>query len=258
MTDLVSAFRQHFEIIPARTPTSKDAVFRLRYEVYCEELALPGFEASKFPSGLETDAYDERSAHYLMRHRPTGKTAGTVRLILSNPDELGRPFPLEIHAGRSFDPSLIDIQKLPRAHTAEISRLILAKEFRSNRGEPPSSVGSFDHLRSDGKFGRRHLPHPVLGLIAAVISMSAEYRITHWLAAMQPSLNRSLSRFDLQLTPIGPLVQFHGPRRPYFGLVDEVLAKVSQNQRDVWDLLTDYGRILAPPYEEANASVTVG
>lgn len=248
MNDLVDAFDEYFEIIPANTPELQKEVFGLRYQVYCQEVNIPDFEPWKFPHELESDEYDARSAHYLMRHRPTGKIAGTVRLILADPDDPNRPFPIEVAAARYFDRSVVDPAKLPRRHVAEISRLVLAKDFRSRKGERRMPYGATNNTRASSvREDRRHFPHPILGLFVAVYHLSAEYGITHIYAGMEPVLNRLLARFALDLMPIGPLVKYHGARQPYLGVADKMLARIYQQRKDVWALLTDHGnRWLAP------------
>ena len=78
-------------MVPARTPALKEEVYKLRFQVYCNET---GFEdPAACPDGLEKDEFDEQSIHYLIRHRTTDRYAATTRLIL--PDA---QFPIEIHS----------------------------------------------------------------------------------------------------------------------------------------------------------------
>lgn len=250
MNELIAAFHEYFEIIPADTLELKNEAFRLRYQVYCQEIQLPDFEPWKFPNGLEKDEYDDsrRSVHYLMYHRRTKKIAGTVRLVLADPNDPKQPFPIELYAGRHFRRNLIDPAKLPRQHTAEISRLILAKDFRSRRGEHCTSFGTDNNIaRSGSRNERRHFPHPVLGLFVAIIRMSKEEKISYWYAGMEPILNRLLQRFKLDLTSIGDDIEYHGVRRPYLDTVDQVLAKAYEQHREVWALLTDNGKVWPAP-----------
>lgn len=248
MNDLIEAFDDYFEVISANTSKLLEEVFHLRYQVYCRELELPGFEPWRFPQELEIDEYDARSVHYLMRHRPTGKTAGTVRLIMADPDDPNRPFPIEVFAARYFDRSVIDTTKLPRRHTAEISRLVLAKDFRSRRGEHRMPYGTGNSIH-DSKVpaDRRHFPHPVLGLFVAVYRIAAEYEITHLYAGMEPILNRLLVRFGMDLKSIGPAIEYYGPRQPYLGVAEKMLAKIYEQRRDVWELLTGCGQTWPQP-----------
>jgi hypothetical protein len=93
--DLLTHFTKYFEILRADTPALLEELFRLRYQVYCQEGCLPGFDPADYPDGLEHDIYDyeHRSVHCLLRHRPTGSNAGTVRLVLADPSSRMRYFP---------------------------------------------------------------------------------------------------------------------------------------------------------------------
>jgi len=63
--DLLTHFTKYFEILRADTPALLEEAFRLRYEVYCGEGCLPGFDPLDYPDGLERDIYDyeHRSVH---------------------------------------------------------------------------------------------------------------------------------------------------------------------------------------------------
>ena len=247
MNELMENFNEYFAVIPADTPQLLEEAFRLRYQVFCIEEHVPDFEAAKYPGGLETDVYDQRAVHSLLRHRPSGLYVGTVRLILPDPYDLKESFPIEQYTADCFDPKLIDLNKLPRAHTAEISRMVITRQFLSRRGEYLGLHTTSDYLARPDTSGRRSFPRPILGLVRGVIRMSAEQGITHLYAGMGRSLNRLLGPFGLQLPAIGPVVDYHGPRRPHLGVVDEVLRTVYEQNYDVWELLTDKGRVWPAP-----------
>ncbi|QBQ55543.1 PEP-CTERM/exosortase system-associated acyltransferase [Nitrosococcus wardiae] len=243
MSDLIAAFNKYFEIIPANTADLKNQFFHLRYQVYSQELQLPGFESWRYPDGREIDKYDKRSVCCLLRHQPKGFIVGGIRLVFCDPDDPFQPFPIEEHVGHHFDTQLIEPAQLPRRTTVEVTRLVISRQFR-NRGREIH----YAHGLDDSSFGnksdkRRQFPHPVLGLLVALVQMSSEYGITHWYAGMEPALNRLLRRFGFNLKPIGPLVDYYGIRRPYLDTVDNVLTRVFQKKRDIWDLVTDRGRI---------------
>lgn len=246
MNELSRTFHEHFELVDANGGELLEQACRLRYRILCVEEQVPDFEPDRFPDGIESDAYDGNAVHTLLRYRPSGEFIGTVRLVMCDPQDPTRPFPIETFAGAHFDPRLIDPAKLPRRHTAEISRLVLMKQFRSRRGESHYIYGG---ISRDQAFvpNRRRSAQPFLGLIAAVIRMTSLNSITHWYAGMEPSLNVNLARFGLQLNPIGPLLDYHGPRRPHLGVVDEVLASTYRKDRHVWELLTEDGTLWPAP-----------
>jgi N-acyl amino acid synthase of PEP-CTERM/exosortase system len=251
LSELLAAFEEYFELVPALTNELREEAFKLRYEVMSKEFKLPGFELWRYPDGLEFDQYDYRSVHYLLRHRPTAAFAGTVRLILTDPPypqvdtiHMDRSFPIEqfVH---QFDRSAIDPAAVNRDQTAEVSRLIISRLFRRREGENEFPFGT-DRETELVRHGRRRFPHTVLGLIVALFKMSAENGINYWYAGMEPALNRLLRQFCLQLKPIGPLVEYHGYRQPHFMAIAELLQNTYGRQREIWDLIT-HGGVLWPP-----------
>src|SRR5262245_36195749 len=86
-------FHRYFDIVPADTDRLRDEAFRIRYEVYCEELK---FEPKHhYPDKLECDHYDDQSLHCLLRYKPTGEYAGCVRVVFPNPHKPDEPLPFE-------------------------------------------------------------------------------------------------------------------------------------------------------------------
>jgi len=243
MNELLDSFNEYFNIVPANCPELREEVFRIRYQVYCKEIKIAGPDVCNNRKHLETDAYDERSIHCLLRHRTSGEAVGVVRLILAdrtNPDE---PFPVEVVAGGHFNRQIFNPENLPRIHTAEISRLIVASHFRKRKGEFSSEIGNDESIRKP-RGAKHHFPHPVLGLFVAVMRMSAEQRLSHLYAAMEPVLNRLLRRFGVDLQPIGSTVQYHGLRQPFIGEITAISSKLKSQCPDMWHLITDGGRLL--------------
>ena len=142
---------------------------------------MPGFDPLDYPDGLERDIYDyeHRSVHCLLRHRPTGTNAGTVRLVLADPVRPDAPFPIEVAAGEHIDRDYLGKFCAARGTIAECSRFIVARRFRSRRGEQQWPDGLAEEgLDADrGSDERRVLTHPVLGLIKAAMIMSWERQV---------------------------------------------------------------------------------
>ncbi len=242
--DMLSAFDEYFEVITADTPELLEQAFRLRYAVLCTEARLPGFEAARYPNGMETDGYDRHAHHLLLKHRPSGDFIGGARLIFPDPSDPEKLFPVEQHT--QIDPALIDISKLSRQHIAEISRFILVGRYSRRREQRRRSEKSAASEKRE-PLDRRHFPHPVLAIAVGIIRLCARQGITHWLSAMEPAMNRLLGHHELQLDPVGPLIDYHGPRRPYYAEIGKVLDRAHINNLPIWELVTDQGRILPPP-----------
>jgi len=260
--NFIELFDHYFEVIDADTPEKLQACYRLRYDVYCKEGVIPGFSPEDYPEGLERDEYDERSAHSLLLHKPSGRIAGTVRVILPDPDRPETPFPLEKFAGASFYSDVSALEALPRTRLGEISRLILAPEFRGRRGERRNPYGvpeEIDNLasqqdrraplQSESAFERRLnakrrvFPHTILGLLVAVARISIRHRIAYLYMGMEPSCARLLQSFGVCFVPISPLIDYYGLCQSYLGSILEIEESTHRNNLQVWKLLTADGAL---------------
>ncbi|WP_394823375.1 GNAT family N-acyltransferase [Pendulispora albinea] len=94
-------------------PAERDALFRVRHDVYRVDMGLGADSDDTLP--VEQDSYDLRSAHIACFHE-SGRIAGYVRLIYGSPD-----LPTLL---------LYDLRRRYREPSAEVSRLIVAPEFR--------------------------------------------------------------------------------------------------------------------------------
>lgn len=245
MNDLVAAFNEYFEVISADTPDLLHEVFKLRYQALCIERTFPDFDASFFPDEIEKDTYDLSAVHALLQHRPSKAYVGTVRLLLPDPTNLEKPFPGQQRT--QLDPALMDVSKLHNRHTAEISRFALLSRFPHHKGMRRQLDRRDLNVRQNP---RRRFPHAFLGLAVGVVRMCAENNISHWFSVMDPSLNRLLGLYGMQLDPVGPLVEYHGQRRPYFVDLIKVFNRTYTNHRMVWELITDNGRIWPAALEQ--------
>lgn len=255
--ELFDCFYNFFEIVEADTDALKDEVYRLRYQIYCVENDFEN--PANFPDEKEIDRYDKRSIHALIRHKKTGLYAATVRLVL-NDVEAKAVFPIETHCFhrkkqpvklhieehclRGHQAYGIDLDTLPRKRIAEISRFAISKHFKRRIGEATTEAGVQTQIEQYcQQKGFRMLPHISLGLLAALIRMSKKNDIHYWYAIMEPSLLRLLSRFGVRFENLGGLVDYYGMRQPCFADIRKMSAFMLKNRPDVWDLLTDKGRI---------------
>ncbi|SEQ36001.1 N-acyl amino acid synthase, PEP-CTERM/exosortase system-associated [Nitrosomonas ureae] len=77
--------------------------------------------------------------------------------------------------------------------------------------------------------------------MAGVMRMSVKYNIRHWLSVADPALNKLMGFYGLNFNPIGPPVNYHGIRRPYYVKVEDALEKMYNEHRDAWEVVTDCG-----------------
>nr|WP_281720629.1 PEP-CTERM/exosortase system-associated acyltransferase [Nitrosomonas nitrosa] len=236
MNDIAAAFHEYFEIVTADTPELQKEVFSLRYKIWCIKECF--FNPSDFPDELEKDEYDNQSIHLLLKHKASDSFIGTARLVLSDTSYKYDKFPLELHT--QFYPVYSGMH-IDRPHTIEISRFAILSDFFRRRDDLNFAVGKISKHRDTS--GRRRFPHPMLGLAVGIIQMCAKRNIYYWFSAMDPVLNRLLGFYGMQLNPIGPLVNYYGKRRPYYVCILDVLERMYQNHRDIWELVTNSGQI---------------
>jgi len=238
--NLAESFNHYFEMIPATTESLKKASYRLRFQVY--SLETGHLNPDDFPTGMEKDEDDEHSEHFLIRHRDSGEYVATTRLILpdfNNPDRL---FPTERYCQLERTDLL---ENVPRIQIAEASRFCVSQHFKRRAGEKNTlaglSAGDSFRYSVDCSNHRQAPPNFALPLLACLIRMSLHHGITHWLSFMEPSFARLFKGFGLRSTPIGPLIDYYGGRRPYVTKLAEILSEAKQSDKAVWDLLTNYG-----------------
>lgn len=238
--DIVDHFDQYFEMVSATSDELKKEAYKLRYQVYCIE---NNFESSShFPDKMEFDEFDERSIHYLIRHRKSGAYAATVRLIIPDANNPKKLFPVEqyceIDNYAAMDP-------INREHLGEASRLCVSKEFKKRRSEANTlaAIGP-DRQNFFTLDERRSFPHISFALIASLIKACYENDIYYFLGSLEPAWFRFLSAAGINFTKIGPLTDYHGDRWPGVIKVTDLLDGVANKNLDIWNLLTNKGSIL--------------
>lgn len=127
---LSETFKHYFKIVPALSDALRDEVYRIRHQVYCEEL---GYEAVR-SDRRESDEYDPHSIHLLIRSVQAGEFVGCIRMIKCRPEDLDYPLPFEKTCHRGLDRSIMNPATLPRACIAEVSRLAVIGRYRNRRG----------------------------------------------------------------------------------------------------------------------------
>jgi N-acyl amino acid synthase of PEP-CTERM/exosortase system len=232
---LVDVFNHWFTTISATTPTLLEQAYQLRYQVYCKE---NNFEnPDEHPWGYEMDEFDSRSVHTLLLDRPSGSVAGTVRLILPHHVAFEKSYPIQRVCNYHL---LSDRNHFLVTRSAEISRFAVSKEFR-RKAQELSPSDRHNKVLIDR---RTIMPFITLGLMKGIMRMSVENGITDLFAVMEPALLRLLSHFGIYFRPIGPLVDYHGVRQPCHADIESLLARVYKERTDVWEIITDEGRLL--------------
>jgi N-acyl amino acid synthase of PEP-CTERM/exosortase system len=205
-----------------------EEVQQLRYTVYCLECKY--LDASRYPTARETDEFDPHSVHFAATNERKEMVA-TLRLVRDS--ALG--FPLEQHAGTLSQ----DYQRLPRDKTAEISRLILAKSYRrrANDGLYGQELGDPEkdaQAQAEASYRRSQYPLILFGLFKEMYLESVQIGLEYWVAAMEASLQRMLSRFGLGLHQVGEPMSYYGEVIPYYVSIRKLEQFVMESRPDVF------------------------
>lgn len=242
--DVSTIFNSVFNVELAMSPEAINEVFEVRYQVYC--IDRPFEDPDCFVDKREHDEYDPRSTHALIRHRITRDSVAAVRLVMAGDHPEQADFPMEDHCIHRMSPRAQDaFANAPRERVAEISRMAVSREFRRRLNEGDSASGVSDLVcYSDAENGKRAMPYISLGLFSAILQMSVRHGITHWMAVMEPAQLRLLKRFGVEFDHVGPVLEYHGRRRPAFTEAASLIEGIKKRRPDVWSLITDAGRYL--------------
>jgi N-acyl amino acid synthase of PEP-CTERM/exosortase system len=218
--NLGTGFTKYFRVLPAVDDDLRHAVFRIRHSVYCDEL---GYEAPR-ADGLESDEFDARSVHCLLRNVRNDEDVGCVRIILagSSPNSA---LPFEKVCGDSLDLGVMGAGRLDRSKIAEVSRLAVVSRYRRRKGEQKAPVGI-----DESDFGtpdRPRFPFITAGLYLGMIAQARHHGIDTLFMLTERRLAKQLSRLGVNLRTIGRAVEHRGTRYPSMMSVEEVVDGLS-------------------------------
>lgn len=195
----------------ATTQALEEEAFRIRHNVYCEEL---GFEALQ-PDGMERDEFDEQSKFALIKHKPTDTYTSCVRIVKSSsPEEL---LPIEKYCKFSIQHDEYDPSLFKREEICEISRLAVKSDFR--RRQTDKFKGSGTGVISEDSYSETELrcfPFIAIGLYMSAATLAIESGIKHAFVMMEPRLARSMKFVGIKFIQLGKPVDYHGLRAPYY------------------------------------------
>ena len=229
--DLGQSFKRYFEIVPALSEELREQAFRIRHQVYCEELAYEPVRAQ----GLETDEHDRQSLHCLIRSVTTGVYVGCTRLVLTRSDDPARPLPFEKVCAGSLDRSVIDPQALPRSTIAEVSRLAVIAKYRARSGEigmaAPLTEASF------GSVLRPRFPYITVGLYLGTLELAALHGVKTIFVLTEPRLARHFARLGVKIERIGAEVEHRGVRMPSMMRVRDIIDGLNFIVRPLYQVI---------------------
>jgi len=229
-SDEAEVIAQHFStyLKPqlAKTDLLKQEVYKLRYQVYCEELH---FEETN-THHIEQDEFDARSIHCFIRHVSSGTLAGTLRMIATrNSDEL---LPMEKFCPQAITDEHLRPRNFLPHQICEISRLAVPLAFRKRLVDqfPGGATGAINELTFSTQ-ELRFFPYIAICLYLSAIALCHKNRIHHVFVMMEPRLARSLNFVGIHFTQIGEPVEYHGKRAAYYVDVRELRKTLSKGYR---------------------------
>ncbi|NDP37839.1 MAG: PEP-CTERM/exosortase system-associated acyltransferase [Rhodoferax sp.] len=206
------------EAIQSRDNALMLRIFELRYQVYCEERGF--LPAANYPERCETDERDASSAHFCAFNL-RDELVGYVRLVRS---DLGQSFPFQSHCSALLEGASL----APPAQAAEISRLMVRRDYRRRRGDVLEGVTVEEDLARGAHELRDHSPQILLSMYRQMYAFSLANGIRYWYAAMERPLARALNQMNFVFRQIGPPSDYYGVVAPYIGDLRELEAHLEE------------------------------
>ena len=219
--------------MPAYTAELKDDVYRIRHQVYCEELA---FEPQR-PDRREHDDYDEQSLHLLIRSIQTGQFIGCTRIVRVRPDDPDRPLPFEKTCVGTLDLTIVNPSRLPRHSIGEVSRLAVLSQFRKRRSDTKKTELP---LSSDSDFGtvtQPRFPYIPIGLYLGTIELARLNNICTLFVLTEQRLASQFKRLGVNIQKIGEPVEHRGARIPSMLDPEDIIKNLTRMIRPLYRVI---------------------
>ena len=215
---LVDHFSRYFHPVIAVDKELKREVFKIRHNVYCDELKYEPIRAS----GMETDEFDMQSKHTVIFHKQSKASIGCVRMVACKENQL---IPIEKHCNESIERMDLHPSRFPRAEICEVSRLAVKAEFRKrsvDKYEGSAEGGINNKTYSETEL--RGFPFVSMGLYMAVLALCSAHNLNHLFLMIEPRFARSLRIAGLKFEPLGPAIDYHGIRAPHYANLEDLLV----------------------------------
>lgn len=224
-----NTFKQYFEIVPAFSDELKDEVYRIRHNVYCEELAFEPTRADK----KEIDEHDAHSFHLLIRNVKSGEFVGCTRIIYTPSDTPGYCLPVETSCNGNFDKNIIDLDTIPRNLIAEVSRLAVIASYRKRKSDPKSAVNISD--QDYGTAQQPRFPYIPVGLYLGSTKLAQLHGIEHVLVLTEKRLAKHFHKLGFDLITIGDAIEHRGQRIPSLLSISGTIKNMNPLLRTMYD-----------------------
>ena len=214
-------FSDYFDFFANQSEQEKQAVFKLRHEVYTQECGF--FDSDGI---FESDQFDDHSLFCLIQHKSSKHVVGAIRLVQSNSDQ--QSLPIEI----LFDQASLDQSYVPNVHDrnkiCEISRLAVNDKFRRknikkklNQQEHSRRLNFTRKLKNAGYYSKQEIEASCnqfisIALFFATAVMVKLYQKSKVYIIIEPRLAKQLKYAGMKFKKIGPTINYHGERAPFY------------------------------------------
>lgn len=212
----------------------RNAVFRIRHEVYCRELEFEPVRADE----METDEYDTHSRHCLLF--TAGESAvpvGCNRIVLARPSDPDFPLPFERTCDAALDRRIIDPSRLPRETIAEVSRLAVRAHFRRRRSDGRTQVAISED--DYGSQERPRFPYIPVGLYLGAVFLAERQGIETLFVLTEPRLAAHFGKLGVKIRQIGSPVEHRGIRVPSMMDVQSIIKNMRWLVRPIWNTVKE-------------------
>ena len=206
MRGATGMFDDDFRVCFADTPFGVALHQRIRYQVFCLD---KGFEdPGAFSTAQETDAWDDRSAHFIVQNKNTRQWVAATRIVLPK-----RGSPLPVDSLGAFDRERLED---PDLKVAEISRFCIIR----NRGSAGVERGMQPNPNSleawgIGPIGKAQQFEVTIGMIRTMVIFVLKRGLTYCVLLVTDAFARLLRKLGLKLTQVGPVTEHRGMRTVY-------------------------------------------
>lgn len=195
----------------AVSASEKEKVFGIRHQVYCDELALEPPHAS----GMEVDQYDRYAYHGTVHCHALDAAVGTVRVIA--PQHTEDKLPIEEYCLHSITDHVHSPRNYHRSEICEISRLAVPRQYRKS----PTRVRVDNPQAACPEFAM-----VAVGLYFTATAVAHFAGKKHAYVMMEPRLARRMGMVGVSFQQIGPVVNYHGRRAPFYTNYHQIVSKM--------------------------------
>jgi N-acyl amino acid synthase of PEP-CTERM/exosortase system len=172
----------------------------------------------------------------LLRCLRTGVAAGCIRLVLASRDQPELRLPSEKICAGKIDRSTFDPADCPRESIAEISRLVVTREFRrGRRAESGRDAAAHADVGTPA-----HPPRSLyvqLGLYLGAIALAHRFGIENLLFLIEPRLARHFRRLGFPFQQISGPVECRGTCVLSMARVGEPITRLPFHMRPLYRVL---------------------